>query len=48
MEGAEFDALVVDIKAHGLREPVVMYEDKVLDGRNRVLACQRAGASRCI
>jgi ParB-like chromosome segregation protein Spo0J len=40
LEGAEFDALVADIKANGLYDPVVMYDGKVLDGRNRWRACQ--------
>jgi hypothetical protein len=43
LEGGEFDELVADIKANGLHEPIVVYEDRVLDGRNRSRACEAAG-----
>ena len=38
-EGAPYVALVEDIRSHGLNRPVVLYQDMILDGRNRYRAC---------
>jgi hypothetical protein len=42
MKGPEFGLLVEDIDEHGLREPIVMHQGLVLDGRNRLRACEIA------
>lgn len=44
MAGAEFDALVSDIKCNGLREPITLLDGMILDGGNRYAACVAAGA----
>jgi site-specific DNA-methyltransferase (adenine-specific) len=40
---AELNDLALDIKANGLQQPIVMQADTLLDGRNRLAACERAG-----
>jgi len=45
MEGTEFELLVEDVRDNGLRESIWLYEGKVLDGRNRVRACAKAGVT---
>jgi N6-adenosine-specific RNA methylase IME4 len=43
LDGVEFGELVADVGAHGLREPITTYDEKILDGRNRYRACLAAG-----
>jgi hypothetical protein len=40
---AEFAILVEDIRNHGLREPIWLYQGRVLDGRHRLEACRLLG-----
>ena len=43
MSGNEFSALTEDIKANGLRQPIITHNGMILDGGNRYEACLAAG-----
>jgi hypothetical protein len=43
MPDAELDELAQDIKLNGQAEPILMWRGMILDGRNRMEACRRAG-----
>lgn len=43
MAGEAFAELCASVKEHGLREPIVLLDDAVLDGRHRWRACSKVG-----
>lgn len=43
MDEVAFAALVADIAAHGQREPILILDGRVIDGRHRLRACEQLG-----
>jgi hypothetical protein len=40
---AEFEALKLDINVNGQKDPILLWKNKIVDGRNRQLACKQLG-----
>ena len=43
MQGEEYQQLLYDIQEHGLREPILLCDGQILDGRNRFRVCREIG-----
>ena len=47
LSSVELDALALDIKLNGLKDPIIIFKknefDYIIDGRNRAMACQKIG-----
>lgn len=43
IKGRAFAELVEDVREHGVKEPIVFWDGKLLDGRNRSMACIEVG-----
>lgn len=43
LEAGELNSLANDIKVNGQKTPILIYENAILDGRNRYRACEIAG-----
>src|SRR5262245_58784267 len=43
LSAADFAALLEDIRQHGVRLPMLVYNGQILDGRHRYRACLRLG-----
>ncbi|MFJ8230276.1 DUF5131 family protein [Streptomyces sp. NPDC094448] len=45
IEGEEFDEMVLNVKEHGLQDPILLNHERtvLIDGRNRYRACRAAG-----
>jgi hypothetical protein len=43
LDGAEKKAFVEDVRAHGVREPLKTWRGYLIDGRNRLMACEAIG-----
>lgn len=43
IEGDEFENLAENIGKHGIHEPIVLYQGRILDGRNRYRAAKACG-----
>lgn len=43
LAGTDFETFCTDIKERGLLEPIWLYDNQILDGRNRYRACQETG-----
>lgn len=43
LDEEDFESLVEDVRKNGLREPIKLLDEKIIDGRNRYKACLRAG-----
>jgi ParB-like chromosome segregation protein Spo0J len=43
MDDESYEALKVDIEAHGQSEPIVLWKKQLIDGRHRLRACKELG-----